>query len=102
MKPRPPSCPLFPCTTLFRSELERLLEGGGGLGPLAGGEIRLSAQRVDVRGARLEAGRRLEVDRRVVVLPLLHRDGAEAGRSEEHTSELQSLVYAVCRLLHEK
>src|SRR2546425_9204502 len=31
-----------------------------------------------------------------------HRSGALAGRSEEHTSELQSLAYLVCRLLLEK
>src|SRR5205823_8313524 len=30
------------------------------------------------------------------------RDGAGAARSEEHTSELQSLAYLVCRLLLEK
>src|SRR3989441_7759593 len=31
-----------------------------------------------------------------------HRPGYAAGRSEEHTSELQSLAYLVCRLLLEK
>src|SRR5687767_15508089 len=33
---------------------------------------------------------------------LLRRDRRLAGRSEEHTSELQSLAYLVCRLLLEK
>src|SRR2546423_8725794 len=33
---------------------------------------------------------------------LLGRGGVEEGRSEEHTSELQSLAYLVCRLLLEK
>src|SRR2546425_2664579 len=31
-----------------------------------------------------------------------HKDGSAAKRSEEHTSELQSLAYLVCRLLLEK
>src|SRR2546425_5305170 len=37
----------------------------------------------------------------VVAFNIAHRSGAE-GRSEEHTSELQSLAYLVCRLLLEK
>src|SRR3712207_6893281 len=38
----------------------------------------------------------------VPVAATLHHDGAHAPRSEEHTSELQSRQYLVCRLLLEK
>src|SRR2546425_5505829 len=70
---RPPRSTLFPYTTLFRSP--------GGLRPGGG----------DCEGRRggFDEGRRLRgVDR--------------VRRSEEHTSELQSLAYLVCRLLLEK
>src|SRR2546425_6148090 len=75
---RPPRSTLFPYTTLFRS------------GPRADDE-RDAAEPGAVRGpdAEGEAG--------VQVPELL---GVE--RSEEHTSELQSLAYLVCRLLLEK
>src|SRR2546425_5802746 len=69
---RPPRSTLFPYTTLFRSTLPRVLRGDAGAISLT------SLERFDVRGA------------------------AEAARSEEHTSELQSLAYLVCRLLLEK
>src|SRR5438445_5110406 len=74
----PPTSTLFPYTTLFRSLLDR---GAGGV---------------------------------IHVLPVAHRAGIDAkvghiysgavrnGRSEEHTSELQSRQYLVCRLLLEK
>src|SRR2546425_2319146 len=35
-------------------------------------------------------------------LPARRNDSCDQGRSEEHTSELQSLAYLVCRLLLEK
>src|SRR3712207_7928910 len=70
---RPPRSTLFPYTTLFRSVLE--------LHALAQGLQRLAAH-----------GR--VADRRPVGLGHL--------RSEEHTSELQSRQYLVCRLLLEK
>src|SRR2546425_6968295 len=72
---RPPRSTLFPYTTLFRSQDARGV----------------------VRDARWRDARR----RRVQEGP-----GGWAGRfrrrSEEHTSELQSLAYLVCRLLLEK
>src|SRR2546425_5871096 len=77
---RPPRSTLFPYTTLFRSvdlhlyERDELAVGRGGDPHL---------------------------DRR----PALLRHGVPdelADRSEEHTSELQSLAYLVCRLLLEK
>src|SRR2546425_8205507 len=69
---RPPRSTLFPYTTLFRSGDERLLRPGHRWGWC------------------LQPGD----DRR------LH--GQPDYRSEEHTSELQSLAYLVCRLLLEK
>src|SRR3712207_9435387 len=69
---RPPRSTLFPYTTLFRSE-------------------------------RVTCGRRLRpfrtsLKRKRALSPLWR----EIGRSEEHTSELQSRQYLVCRLLLEK
>src|SRR3712207_7832248 len=85
---RPPRSTLFPYTTLFRSA--RLLRRASGVQGL-------SLQTFGVGMASLaEQGPHLRlVDR----LP-----GAHAGqpRSEEHTSELQSRQYLVCRLLLEK
>src|SRR2546425_7968570 len=79
---RPPRSTLFPYTTLFRSD--RLVR-------------RLAVEEL--------AGRRIP-------LPVLERvdfvhgsprvEEVYALRSEEHTSELQSLAYLVCRLLLEK
>src|SRR5687767_15642073 len=86
MMRRPPRSTLFPYTTLFRSravhregESRRLHEGDG--------------------ARRLPARRRRRRVRRAVALPA--RTGPRR-RSEEHTSELQSLAYLVCRLLLEK
>src|SRR3712207_8754066 len=78
---RPPRSTLFPYTTLFRSP--RRGARARGAGRRAAG-VRRPA---DGRGA----------DRRAAV-----RDAAAARRSEEHTSELQSRQYLVCRLLLEK
>src|SRR2546429_5753026 len=71
---RPPRSTLFPYTTLFRSS-----EG-------AARQRARSQLRVPRRGHRLHGERR----------------GARHGRSEEHTSELQSRLHLVCRLLLEK
>src|SRR5437762_11403632 len=80
---RPPRSTLFPYTTLFRSRRpdHRRLAVDRRLAPVAhaGGEGLLQTRP-------LVAG-----ERHVVV-----------GRSEEHTSELQSPMYLVCRLLLEK
>src|SRR3712207_7957181 len=85
---RPPRSTLFPYTTLFRSSAKPLgqVRGERGRNP----QLARAARRLD--GDRLE--RALPADpagrRRVEV------------RSEEHTSELQSRQYLVCRLLLEK
>src|SRR5687767_15593211 len=85
---RPPRSTLFPYTTLFRSDVVGL-EGAA--------RAVLEEGRVD--GARLDQG-----DLDVGVRDLLPERLAHCGhgRSEEHTSELQSLAYLVCRLLLEK
>src|SRR3712207_7348252 len=99
---RPPRSTLFPYTTLFRSELGRLVEQRVQLRVLL--EVRglevvgpqhpqvvldqLSPLLLDEQGPGTEL--------RVGVGLVLLRDRL---RSEEHTSELQSRQYLVCRLL---
>src|SRR3712207_8487981 len=75
---RPPRSTLFPYTTLFRSETE-----GAPPGPHRQRlpELRVLDQRLEGQA---------------------QRDRVLRGRSEEHTSELQSCQYLVCRLLLEK
>src|SRR5258706_9747007 len=78
---RPPRSTLFPYTTLFRSEPKF----AGGITPFsfhnaARGEL---FENSNVRGYEMAMA-------------------AAEGRSEEHTSELQSLTNIVCRLLLEK
>src|SRR5687768_17982859 len=91
MIPLPPSSTLFPYTTLFRSVI----------GP--GDESR----------AERAGGREVERTAHLGARELVHRVGAERvarhvlpverqRRSEEHTSELQSRLHLVCRLLLEK
>src|SRR3712207_8262316 len=90
---RPPRSTLFPYTTLFRSREER---PGGSVRraqEAARGEDRLTRHRAQDRYRRREA--RHPHARRA-------RRGDHHGRSEEHTSELQSRQYLVCRLLLEK
>src|SRR3712207_6987908 len=99
---RPPRSTLFPYTTLFRSGLRRV--PGDRDDVLGGHRDRVALQvaraaRVDHGGPRLEAVERgldlLVPDR---VARHVQRRLAR-GRSEEHTSELQSRQYLVCRLL---
>src|SRR5687768_18509204 len=82
---RPPRSTLFPYTTLFRSAVERHVVHGDALG-----------ERRQVLLEHRPDGRVLVVGVRV---EQLH---AAAERSEEHTSELQSRLHLVCRLLLEK
>src|SRR5207302_3756860 len=96
--PPPPTSTLFPYTTLFRSHYrvpqqllpERVGDDGGGYG------LRYDARRV----------------RSFAIARIDHPDAGDHrahpvdhhvdGRSEEHTSELQSRENLVCRLLLEK
>src|SRR5687767_15713186 len=77
---RPPRSTLFPYTTLFRScDQERPSTAGPGEGQGPTGDRQREQARPEQRPRR-----------------------SERARSEEHTSELQSLAYLVCRLLLEK
>src|SRR3712207_7343731 len=89
---RPPRSTLFPYTTLFRSLV----------GPLVA-----IAALILLRGLiqfwREEISNRTAAEMKVTLRSLLYRHVLELGpRSEEHTSELQSRQYLVCRLLLEK
>src|SRR3712207_8259151 len=90
---RPPRSTLFPYTTLFRSA--RVLEEGAPAGGhlLGRGDPSLAARGVAV--VWIMFGHRPCARARSVARQL-------ASRSEEHTSELQSRQYLVCRLLLEK
>src|SRR3712207_7985954 len=87
---RPPRSTLFPYTTLFRSAHAAQRRDHPAAGGLRQVEPRgLGGEEVgDVPGDQ-RAGRR-------------HADEDRPLRSEEHTSELQSRQYLVCRLLLEK
>src|SRR3712207_7601073 len=89
---RPPRSTLFPYTTLFRSilGLSYSLETGDELSHVLQGEGVASLRAV--HGHVGDGSVLLEED---VLVGLF-------GRSEEHTSELQSRQYLVCRLLLEK
>src|SRR5690348_18210515 len=95
MVPRPPRPTLFPYTTLFRS-------CGYGIAVAVGlGSLTLRPGAV-VRVEALQPLRRRRAGVRIAGRP---GDGPavdSAARSEEHTSELQSPVHLVCRLLLEK
>src|SRR3712207_7150065 len=84
---RPPRSTLFPYTTLFRSSREAgeiELRHGVAEGPDDGHRLSIVLRRMEA--LRLEEAHPREL----------------AARSEEHTSELQSRQYLVCRLLLEK
>src|SRR5437762_9911601 len=84
----PPRPPLFPYTTLFRSRRGRR-------GPRARqGRVRGEAAPMKKQWIWIALGALL-----VVVIVVL---SVARTRSEEHTSELQSPMYLVCRLLLEK
>src|SRR3712207_6856495 len=98
---RPPRSTLFPYTTLFRSE-QRVVPAAARdlVAPSEPADhVRQSVpcQRVVTRG-RLRAGRRDRFRAAVARRALLANVG-DRRRSEEHTSELQSRQYLVCRLL---
>src|SRR5690349_24158864 len=99
MLPRAPRSPLFPYTTLFRSEL--------GLDP----------ERINIHGGSVALGHPIGSSGARILSTLLYAlkrtggklgiaspciGGGESVRSEEHTSKLQSRRDLVCRLLLEK
>src|SRR2546422_5471257 len=92
---RPPRSTLFPYTTLFRSVLAEHLEqrrarhaGGDGGIPVAHRDHR-PYHLLEVRQGSTQGG-------------VNSSGGPQPKRSEEHTSELQSRLHLVCRLLLEK
>src|SRR3712207_7535940 len=87
---RPPRSTLFPYTTLFRS----LADERAALGRVVRAEQRVERDRpgIGVAEVRLAVGEG----------ELQGLDDGVHVRSEEHTSELQSRQYLVCRLLLEK
>src|SRR3712207_8557932 len=92
---RPPRSTLFPYTTLFRSDgrpSQPRRQGTGSERPDAD---------ADQPGAE-EGERDHQQDRSQVEEPRCVLRAPAAVRSEEHTSELQSRQYLVCRLLLEK
>src|SRR3712207_7310398 len=90
---RPPRSTLFPYTTLFRSYLPRL-RGLAHRARTVGEETGAGDLHLAIGTLAWEHdGRRLRSP--LVLLPVVLR-------SEEHTSELQSRQYLVCRLLLEK
>src|SRR3712207_8543972 len=95
---RPPRSTLFPYTTLFRSGLEKhvaLLDADQTVERMRVADAVGSfwmREGAAIQPARLARGLARAVERR----------GGRIARSEEHTSELQSRQYLVCRLLLEK
>src|SRR3712207_7316768 len=85
---RPPRSTLFPYTTLFRSssggiDMSKIREAAK---QIADAKNLINVNDSDVKGMAFDMGEKYKVD----------------TRSEEHTSELQSRQYLVCRLLLEK
>src|SRR3712207_7585089 len=84
---RPPRSTLFPYTTLFRSGMLTAMFG------------HLTAAQEDLSSL-YKVGQ--NTSRLLMAVGDLITDGHKQPRSEEHTSELQSRQYLVCRLLLEK
>src|SRR2546429_1768071 len=82
---RPPRSTLFPYTTLFRSHADR--RGGAGRFLSLQFDFSKNTMKLDVPSDLGMVGDAVEL---------------VANRSEEHTSELQSRLHLVCRLLLEK
>src|SRR5437762_10483783 len=93
LPPRPRSA-LFPYTTLFRSSPDRKRDHCD-----VQTALRTEISQDDRRPAQ---GIAIERSRRRITEAALLRRCTEMERSEEHTSELQSPMYLVCRLLLEK
>src|SRR2546423_8092914 len=93
---RPPRSTLFPYTTLFRSLRDRPDRRAH-----SGKRARTRAVQGARRGFDLQPARTFRAgggEMKIEQATWLH----DFHRSEEHTSELQSLAYLVCRLLLEK
>src|SRR3712207_6888774 len=96
---RPPRSTLFPYTTLFRSYLFNVLML---LSVFVIGTKRLGAQRwIDLGPISIQPSEFAKIFL-VLTLSSYMAKRSNERRSEEHTSELQSRQYLVCRLLLEK
>src|SRR3712207_9389639 len=99
---RPPRSTLFPYTTLFRSELA----GKGEATLLAerptpeGGEGEVTLYQAVPKGRHMDlvVEKTTEIGVACIVPLVTERGVVRLSRSEEHTSELQSRQYLVCRL----
>src|SRR5690348_18020713 len=90
MIPRPPRSTLFPYTTLFRSRKNGMMcvyQSATDVSAIHPARAALGARRCSIISARRTSA---------------SAKPSEKSRSEEHTSELQSPVHLVCRLLLEK
>src|SRR2546422_8531329 len=97
---RPPRSTLFPYTTLFRS----LEAGAREVERRAPERLATELARLKKAVAELAGGVQVDEQRLAVEIALMadRVDVTEELRSEEHTSELQSRLHLVCRLLLEK
>src|SRR5205823_14555052 len=99
---QPPRSTLFPYTTLFRSSIEqRLAEYREKMAVSQAGSVPIPGASVSPPPAKNELVR---IEQARPVAPVSTTPPVVASnekRSEEHTSELQSLAYLVCRLLLE-
>src|SRR3712207_8778491 len=90
---RPPRSTLFPYTTLFRSDIRITAH----LGPM-----KLTYAPIIAEGQITNASKESVTYLSLTCSGLMNELGRVESRSEEHTSELQSRQYLVCRLLLEK
>src|SRR5258708_30128039 len=92
---RPPRSTLFPYTTLFRSDEVVISRNADEMQKHAGSFDFI----LDAVSADHDINAYINLLRRPMIRP---NAGTARGRSEEHTSELQSPDHLVCRLLLEK
>src|SRR5258707_10021484 len=85
---RPPRSTLFPYTTLFRSHFVVIM-----------GQILVGVRPIDTQSVAVAGFKIVRAHAQGNPAPMIR---APTKRSEEHTSELQSRQYLVCRLLLEK
>src|SRR3712207_7619215 len=93
---RPPRSTLFPYTTLFRSAALRLIKQRR----MSKSEVLKRLRKVSPPAASFFEAEDFSV--RNIVTTFAEKEPEHKMRSEEHTSELQSRQYLVCRLLLEK
>src|SRR5690348_18220468 len=96
MMRRPPRSTLFPYTTLFRSIERFAVVMGGSLGAMQALQWTIDQRDRVAHALVIAAAPKLSAQN------IAFNEVARQARSEEHTSELQSPVHLVCRLLLEK